>query len=47
MNLPTVNARGGIEDTTFVAKAKDTKKIQGQAKDRLFENRPSRDQEQE
>ena len=34
-----VNDRGGVEDTTFEAKAKDSKK--SEAKDRLFEDRPS------
>ena len=40
--MPTV--RGGVQDPTFEAKAKDSKKFK--AKDRLFGNRPSRDQRQ-
>ena len=36
--------RGGVEDTRLEAKAKDTKKPE--AKDRIFEDRPSRGQGQ-
>ena len=36
--------KGGVEDTTF--EAKDSKKSEAKAKDRLFEDRTSRGQEQ-
>ena len=36
-------SRSGVEDTTFEAKAKTNAKV----KDRLFEDKPSRGQEQE
>ena len=40
--------RGGVEDTTLEAKAKDTKKkSEAKAKDSLSEDRPSRGQGQE
>ena len=40
--------RGGVEDTAFEAKAKDSKKkSEAKAKDRLFKDRPSRGQGQE
>ena len=39
--------RGGVEDTRFEAKAKDTKKSEAKAKDSPSEDRPSRCQEQE
>ena len=38
-------SRGGVEDTRL--KAKDTKKIRGQAKDSLFKDRPSQCRGQE
>ena len=37
-----VCSKGGVEDTTF--EAKDTKKSEAKAKDRLLEDRPSRGQ---
>ena len=38
-----MNLRGGVQDTTFEAKAKakNSKKSEVKAKDRLFEGRPS------
>ena len=43
------DTRGGVEDTKLEAKAKaeDTKKIRGKAKDSLSQDRPSRSQRQE
>ena len=43
--LTEVNSRGGVEDTTLEAKAKDTQK--SEAKDSLSEDRPFRGQAQE
>ena len=40
------NIRGGVEDTRFEAKAKDTKKSETKAKDSPSEDRTSRGQEQ-
>ena len=40
-----IRGRGGVEDTTFEAKAKDTKK--SKAKDQVLEDRPFRGQGQE
>ena len=42
-----VRIGGVVEDTTFEAKAKDSKKSEVKAKDRLFENRPSKVQKKE
>ena len=43
-----ISTRGGVEDPTFEAKAKDSKKkFEAKAKDRLFEDRPSQCQVQE
>ena len=42
-----LNYKGGVEDPTFGAMAKHSKKSEANAKDRLFEDRPSRGQGQE
>ena len=46
-DFEVVSSRGGVEDTRLEAKAKNIKKIRGQAKDSLSEDRTSRGQGQE
>ena len=47
LSYMAILTRGGVEDTRLEAKAKDTKKIRGQGKDSLSEDRHSRGQGQE